>query len=436
MATSTAAESPAAPTLDQLTRAYERFVPHELLAMLGKKDATEVELGDQIEQQMTVLFCDIRDFTTLSESMSPAQNFAFINAYLSRMEPAIARHGGIVDKYVGDAIMALFPEAALSLRGALAMLEELDGFNAGLLSRGQPPLRIGIGINTGLLMLGIVGAAERLEGTVISDAVNLASRLEGETKTYGVPILISEHTLYAAGADHGFCVRFLDRARVKGKHRAESIYELFDHDPPPVREAKLASQEAFEEAVAYYHLREVSLAKPMFARCLDANPADVPARVYFERCQEFLKLGVHKATGELDEVVCWRQEYSIGVPEIDEQHRALFDRIAKASSAVKRADLGTIDDLMDFVASYVDEHFACEEQLMQSVGYPFALDHIREHRRFRGQFARLREEIAASLEKRLYLQFRVQLFLVDWAINHVVRRDGHIGRWLRHQRDV
>ncbi len=180
--------------LEKYNKAYERFVPHELLSLLGKKNITEITLGDQIEKEMTVLFSDIRDFTSLSEKMTPQENFDFINTYLGIMEPITRQYNGIIDKYIGDAIMALFPNNVDdAVQGAIAMLEKLVEFNQMPQDAGFQKIRIGIGLHTGKLMLGTIGGQARMDGTVISDAVNLASRIEGLTKIYGTPLLISEH---------------------------------------------------------------------------------------------------------------------------------------------------------------------------------------------------------------------------------------------------
>ena len=160
----------------------ERFVPHAFLAIVGKPSIVEVELGDNKRRNMTILFSDIRNFTTLSERMTPDENFAFINAYLERMGPVIRDHNGFIDKYIGDAIMALFESADDALRAGLGMLETLEAFNAERRAAGQTPIGIGIGINTGILMMGTIGEKHRMDGTVISDAVNLASRIESLTK--------------------------------------------------------------------------------------------------------------------------------------------------------------------------------------------------------------------------------------------------------------
>ncbi len=207
--------------------ATSRFVPHELMRMLNKESIVDVQLGDQVQKTMTVLFSDIRSFTTLSETMTPLDNFRFINAYLSQMGPIIREHGGFIDKYMGDAIMALFeggPDDAV--RAAIAMLRQLEVYNQGRVRAGYQPIEIGIGINSGDLMLGTVGEHRRMEGTVISDTVNLASRLESLTKEYGVPLIISENTM--KGLETPYPTRFIDRLVVKGKSEPVSIFEVRD----------------------------------------------------------------------------------------------------------------------------------------------------------------------------------------------------------------
>ena len=223
--------------LSTTTDAYGRFVPREFLHLLGIDDIRKVELGQQVERKMTILFADIRNFTSLSESMSPQENFNFLNSYLIQMEPVIAAHGGFIDKYIGDAIMALFPESPdAAVRCALAMLNKLEEYNNGRHRAGYRPIKIGIGINTGIVILGTIGGASRMDGTVIGDAVNLAARLERLTKDYRVSILISEYTLYSLDEPNLWSIRFLDRTHVRGKQDNQSVYEVFNGDPAPLRE--------------------------------------------------------------------------------------------------------------------------------------------------------------------------------------------------------
>jgi len=204
----------------------ERFVPQAFLSIVGKPSVADVELGDNKRRTMSILFSDIRGFTTLSEQMSPDETFAFINTYLERMGPVIRDHHGFIDKYIGDAIMALFANADDALQAGLAMLAALEGFNAERRATGLPPIEIGIGINTGSLMLGTIGEKHRMDGTVISDAVNLAARIEGLTKDYAAPMLISEFTYRELSNPEASAIRPVDVVVVKGKTRPVAIYAV------------------------------------------------------------------------------------------------------------------------------------------------------------------------------------------------------------------
>ena len=178
---------------DNLT-AVSRFVPSDLLSMIGS-DVERIRLGDHIERRITVLFSDIRDFTQICETQTPAEVFQFMNEYLEQMIPVIEEYRGIIDKFIGDAIMALFGFSAdNALQAANEMLIRLRDYSQ------NGNLQIGIGLNTGIVMLGTVGSNTRMETTVLGDAVNIASRIEGLTKLYQTPLLISEDTVHPANA--------------------------------------------------------------------------------------------------------------------------------------------------------------------------------------------------------------------------------------------
>jgi hemerythrin len=418
--------------LRQTEIAYGRFVPHQLLRLLKVESILDLKLGEQTERQMTILFSDIRDFTHLSESMSPKQTFAFINSYLGEMEPVISRHHGIVDKYMGDAIMAIFPSSADDgLQCAIAMLAQLDLYNAGRKRAGYPPIRIGTGLNTGIVMLGTVGGTQRMEGTVLSDAVNLASRLEGSTKVYKTPLLISESTLSALRDASKYRIRFLDRFRVKGKSQAQSVYEVFEGDPEQIRARKESTRTRFEEAVAYYHLRAAAKAIPLLEACVRDVPEDYPAQLYLERCRDFLKTGRHEGTGEISDVLEWRDEFLVGVREIDEEHKELVANMNRLAVKIKSDDLSGIDEILGFLGDYVQLHFGNEEEMMRAVAYPLMNEHLHEHRMFSEQYARLKHDIASGLHDPLYLGFRIQLFLFDWWTAHMTKTDRHLGKFIR-----
>ena len=272
--------------LAQLNKAYERFVPSQFLKFLDKSSIIDVELGDQVQLEMSVLFSDIRDFTTLSESMTPEDNFRFINSYLSRMEPVINQNNGFIDKYIGDAIMALFSgDANNAVNAGIAMLNRLLEYNQNRANSGYAPIKIGIGINTGSLMLGTVGGQNRMDGTVISDAVNLASRVESLTKNYGVSLLITQETFLRLENPSEYAIRTLDTVKVKGKSEAVTVYEVFDADPPAIKEGKLATLQLFAEALAIYSEGKFAEAGRLFAECWHQNQGDGVAKIYWERCQ-------------------------------------------------------------------------------------------------------------------------------------------------------
>lgn len=213
--------------LVRLNEAAHRFVPREILSHLGKQSITEIALGDQMQGEMTVLFADIVGFTALSESLTPQENFNYLNAFLGAITPVIRQHGGFIDKYLGDGVMAIFPRSPEdAIRAALAMQQAVGAFNAGQSLAGGPPLAIGIGLHTGKLMLGILGEDHRWQGTVISDAVNLAARIEALTRELNAPILVSEEVVAQVRNLPGCQFIFRERVQVKGKQAPVAVYEV------------------------------------------------------------------------------------------------------------------------------------------------------------------------------------------------------------------
>lgn len=267
-----------------LTESYARFVPKDFLANLGKDSILDVRLGDQIQKEMAVLFSDIRSFTTLSEQMTPAENFNFINSYLSRMSPIIQRHNGFIDKFIGDAIMALFQRNVIdAVSAGVEMQRYLKEYNEHRHRQGYIPIQIGVGIHSGSLMLGTIGAEERLEGTVISDTVNLASRIESLTKVYGSRIAVSESTIEEVKKDGKFHFRFLDRVKVKGKQRPVSVYEVFDGDEPQHQDLKLKTKESYEKGVKAFYSNSFEEAKQQFENVISIFPDDKATQLYLKR---------------------------------------------------------------------------------------------------------------------------------------------------------
>jgi hemerythrin len=345
------------------------------------------------------------------------------------MEPVIAAHGGFIDKYIGDAIMALFPDSPdAALLCSLAMLERLEGYNVGRHRAGYRPIKIGIGINTGIVILGTVGGAARMDGTVIGDAVNLAARLERLTKEYQVSILISEYTLYCLDQPSLWSIRFLDRTHVRGKQDTQSVYEVFNGDPAPLRNSKTKALKSFEQALAYFHLDDMVEARERLATYLATAPDDDAARVYLDRC-ETLARGLNNSRTELTS--SWREEYSFGQEAIDTAHQNLLADMNALARAVNVGAWDLTPPLLAQIQFAAAQDFATEEALMLKDEYPFIDLHIRQHQRFFEYFAELRREIERGEEDRVYLAFRVKRLLTDWLVNHILNADRHYGHYLR-----
>ncbi|MDN3204258.1 adenylate/guanylate cyclase domain-containing protein [Algoriphagus sediminis] len=261
---------------------FRRFVPQAFLKLLGKEDIIDVKLGDSISRDMTVLFADVRDFTSLSEGLSSKETFEFINRLLKRTDPIISKNGGFIDKYIGDAVMALFEESPDdALKAAIELQKQIDeankssGLNIGL----------GIGVHFGNLILGTVGSDQRMDGTVISDAVNTASRIEELTKTYNVRILISDDCKIMLNNPDEFKFRKIDEVNLRGRKALTKLYEVI------FSESK--NQEEFlglyEKAWSFYRQVNVVPAKELFEKCLDFEPEDGPSKYFLRKIKEYNK---------------------------------------------------------------------------------------------------------------------------------------------------
>jgi hemerythrin len=418
--------------LQQTEQSFARLIPHQLLTLLERDSIVDVKVGDQIERKLTVMFSDIRYFSTLSETMTPQETFNFLNSYFEQMEPVIGTHRGIIDKYVGDAILALFTQGADdAVSGAIHMLEKLEEYNSGRARAGYEPIHIGFGLNTGLVMIGTVGGASRMESTVIGDAVNLAARIEEATKIYHSPLLISQNTLYDLATPSKYDIRFLDRIRVKGKAQPFSIYEVFDNDPVKLRDGKRTTKIKFEEAIAYYHLKEIPRAMELLAQCIETAPKDIPARIYLARCEEYQATGQHFSTAELNKHLEWREEFHLGIEEIDASHKHLFGKVNELISALANEDRKAILGSFAYLASQHRASETEEEELMHRHDYPFLDSHLQEHQRFIENFAALSEEAHEGKYDLPHLSFRTQLLLFDWFTGHIAKSDRHFVRYLQ-----
>ena len=256
------------------------------------------QLVEPKKTQITVMFSDIRGFTTISEKLDAQDLALFLNQYLSDMTGLVFEHHGTLDKYIGDAVMAFwgapFEEpghAARACHTALKMMERVRDMQKKWESEGKPHLDIGIGLNTGVASVGNMGSALRYGYTALGDTVNLSSRLEGLNKDYGTHILVNE-TTYSAAKDDGYVFRELDLIRVKGKLQPVAIYELIGRaaensvygTPGEVRNRL----DLFQRAHELYRKRRWEDAQKSFQTILDKWPDDGPSRAYWKRCQDYL----------------------------------------------------------------------------------------------------------------------------------------------------
>lgn len=270
-----------------LNSSYERFIPVEFLNYLSKENIIQVQLGDQVQKDMAVMFSDIRSFAALSESMTPKQTFDFLNSYLFHISPIIRKNSGFVDKYLGDGVMALFPKHADdAVTAAIEMSRELVSYNKNRVEQGLVEIRSGIGIHTGTLMLGTIGEEKRMQGTVISDAVNLASRLESLTKDLGVSLIISKEIFSRLEDPEKYKYRFLGNSSVKGKSESIAIFEIYDADGAEIVALKDATRREFENALYYWGLEEYSKAEALFQNVLTLYPGDRASALYLEKCKQ------------------------------------------------------------------------------------------------------------------------------------------------------
>jgi len=251
------------------------------------------ELVEPRKTEVTVMFSDIRGFTTISEKLDAQELAVFLSQYLSDMTQIIFERRGTLDKYIGDAVMAFWgapfeeeDHAALACQTALEMMAKIHQMQRKWEAQGKPRLDIGIGLNTGIASVGNMGSALRYGYTALGDSVNLSSRLEGLNKDYGTHILVNE-TTYQAAKDSGFVFRELDLIRVKGKVQPVVLYELvtFANSLSADTQARL---DRFGEARALYHQRLWLEAQSAFQSILDQWPDEGPARAYWKRCQEYL----------------------------------------------------------------------------------------------------------------------------------------------------
>ena len=276
-----------------IKNAFSNYLSAELLAQLVKNPKS-LSLGGE-KKELTILFSDIRGFTTISESMDPVSLINLLNRYFTPMTNAVLNYGGMLDKYIGDAVMAFFNapvdvknHANFACYAALEMIEKLDELNEELKNEDIKPIRIGIGINTADVVVGNMGSDTRFNYTVIGDGVNLASRVEGLTKNYGVDILITEFTIDKLTDD--FIYRKIEPVKVKGKDEAVVLYQLLPHN-----ESSIKIKELYNQALQTYIDGDLSKAEGFFGKLID-DYDDNPSKYFLKNIKNGHPWGVNRMT--------------------------------------------------------------------------------------------------------------------------------------------
>jgi predicted ATPase/class 3 adenylate cyclase len=268
-----------------LMDAQSRFVPNELLRILDIDDLRRVRSGYRVEREMTVLISDIRGYTALLEDMNVSDASNLATGFLRAVEVPIITCNGLIQDIRGDEILAVFEsEPDNALRAGLAMLRSLREHNQERLEHGSEALRVGIGINTGVIGVGLVGGVNRMVLSIIGDAVNLAARIESTNKRYGSALLISDATYAHLAKSDEFDIRRMERVMVVNRRQPVTIYEVYDEDPAPLRAAKRSAQPAFDEAFALFDAGDVAEARAAFERCRQLLPDDPIATMHVAHC--------------------------------------------------------------------------------------------------------------------------------------------------------
>jgi adenylate cyclase len=277
----------------RMRRMFERFVSKNVVKEVVENRSSFLHQMGGVRKHVAIIMTDLRGFTSLTEEADSTQLVAQLNEYFTAMVHCIFATNGTVDKFVGDAILAVWgnihsdgpaSDATLAVGTALRMLASLEELNKDWVSREWPVLKMGIGINVGEVIFGAIGSEQKAEPTVIGDAVNSASRLEGLTKEYGLDLLIGETV--AELVRESFHLQLVDFVRMKGKSRAMKVYSVLGAKSDPLDAGTTAYLELYELALAMYERGEFDTACSQFRAALEIKPDDPVATVYFERCHE------------------------------------------------------------------------------------------------------------------------------------------------------
>jgi len=283
---------------------FERFVPPAYLRRIAAEGLGSIRLGEADRQSVTILSCDIRGFTSLSEELDPSQLVAFVNRLFERFIKIVDVREGVIDKFLGDAVLCIF-EGTASARRAVAcgvdLLSAVKGFNEDEERPGGRRIRVGIGLHSGPVILGTIGSSERMDSTVMGLTVNLAKRLEGLTKQFGVDMLISQPVADQLSNGHPHRLRRLGEVLIRGSSTSMMISEVFDHDPLDIRTLKDRAAPMMTEGISLCKAGHFQAALSILCKTQSFFPQDQPLRLLVTHLKRAIELGeISKETSFLD----------------------------------------------------------------------------------------------------------------------------------------
>src|SRR5688500_1775085 len=277
----------------EIHEATNRFVPHEFIRSLGRQSIIDLHRGDMVEHNVHVMFSDIRDYTALAEDMSPQENFQFVNALAGKVGPIVKKNNGMINQYLGDTIMMLFLQNADDgVQAGIDILRMIDEYNMERKELGRKAIRLGIGLHSGPLMMGIIGDSMRTDAAVISDTVNTSSRMEGLTKHYNVNFILSEATIHKLENIERFNLRYLGKVQAKGKFQTIDVYECFDGDNDEQIKLKKETLQTFHAGMEAYFAKDMAAARKYFDQVYHANPSYRTAFSFLHKTHGHLNIGL------------------------------------------------------------------------------------------------------------------------------------------------
>jgi adenylate cyclase len=278
--------------ITQFSEASYRFVPQQFFKSLGKKGILDIRLGDQVQQNMPVMIANLREFRKLSQTLTPMENFNFMNSFLRRFGPLVRKEDGLISKYLGAGFMALFPGyAEEALKAAIAIRHELTDYNAGRRRAGYVPVDISIAIHKGPLMMGIIGEEQRWEGNVISDIVHLTTTLDKLSEDLGASILVTRDLFEQLREPERFRHRSLGRITPEGQEESIELIDIYEGDSEQLRQAKDRTKVLFERGLMLCQEGRFYDARETFVEVIKQNRLDKAAKLYFYLCDEYFQKG-------------------------------------------------------------------------------------------------------------------------------------------------